>query len=61
MTQSNCECILDLVLPRDGGFDQRLFAQGPNAILTESRMYDVIDAASGDLLGAVDTGAGAAS
>ena len=34
---------------------KRLFEQGPNAIPTEGKMYDVIDAAGGDMLGAMTT------
>lgn len=32
-----------------------LFAEGGNAIPTEGRMYDIIEAAGGDLLGAMET------
>ena len=34
---------------------KRLFEQGPNAIPTEGKMYDLIDAAGGDMLGAMTT------
>lgn len=33
----------------------RLFAQGPDAVPTEGKMYDIIDAAAGDMLGAMTT------
>jgi len=34
---------------------RRLFEVGPKAIPTEGKMYDVIDAAGGDMLGAMTT------
>jgi hypothetical protein len=39
----------DLIMDR-----KRLFAEGPDAIPTEGSMYDVITAASGDLLGSMN-------
>ncbi|KAI2506567.1 Class II histone deacetylase complex subunits 2 and 3 [Fragilaria crotonensis] len=33
----------------------KLFAEGENAVPTEGRMYDIIEAAGGDLLGAMET------
>lgn len=34
---------------------RKLFAEGANAIPTEGRMYDILEAAGGDLLGAMET------
>jgi hypothetical protein len=40
----------DMIMDR-----KRLFETGPNAIPTEGRMYDILDAAVGDLLGKMTT------
>ena len=40
----------DLIMDRN-----RLFAEGPDAIPTEGSMYDVITAATGDLLGSMNS------
>jgi ATP-dependent DNA helicase len=34
---------------------KRLFSTGPDAVVLEGRMYDIIDAATGDLLGKMTT------
>jgi ATP-dependent DNA helicase len=34
---------------------EKLFAEGKDAIPTEGKMYDIIEAAAGDLLGAMET------
>ena len=34
---------------------EKLFAEGKDAIPTEGRMYDILEAAAGDLLGAMET------
>jgi hypothetical protein len=39
----------DLILDR-----KKLFGTGKDAIPTEGKMYDIIDAATGDLLGSMD-------
>lgn len=40
----------DLIMDR-----KKLFATGKDAVPTEGKMYDVLDAASGDVLGSMDT------
>jgi hypothetical protein len=40
----------DMIMDRE-----KLFAEGADAIPTEGKMYDVIEAAGGDLLGAMDS------
>jgi ATP-dependent DNA helicase len=39
----------DMIMDR-----KRLFATGPDAIPTEGKMYDIIEAASGDILGKME-------
>ena len=40
----------DLIMDR-----KKLFATGSDAVPTEGKMYDIVDAATGDLLGSMDT------
>merc|ERR1712032_187733 len=43
------ESEFDMIMDR-----KKLFAEGPDAIPTEGKMYDVIEAATGDMLGAMN-------